>query len=88
MAEVVLTVKDVASRLRCSKWLVYELVRKGELSGFRAGTNLRFLPADLDDYVRRTSFRARATPPPAEMTPPRHRKSGRPDVRAAYRKLV
>lgn len=82
MNQDVLTARGVAGRLGCSTWLIYDLVRKGELSGFRVGSLLRFRPADVEDYVRRTSFRKE---PPA----PRGRRRSTPVKQpAAYRKLV
>jgi excisionase family DNA binding protein len=84
--EEVLTVKEAARQLRVSKWLVYELFKRGELPGFRVGSNVRIRAAGLDDYVRRTSNRlAATTPPPA--SPPGRRRPTSPDGRAAYRFL-
>lgn len=48
-----LTVEEVASRLRVSKWRVFELIRAGQLTSFKPG-RYRLIPASaLSDYVNR-----------------------------------
>jgi excisionase family DNA binding protein len=53
--ESLLTVREVASRLRVSSASVYKLCRRGALPGFRIGGALRFQPAAIDEYLGRPS---------------------------------
>jgi excisionase family DNA binding protein len=43
-ADCLLTVAEVARRLRVSKATVYKLVAKGRLAHVRIGNSIRFLP--------------------------------------------
>lgn len=47
-------VKDAARFLGCSERFIQREVAEGRLGHFRIGRELRFLPADLDAYVRAT----------------------------------
>ena len=52
--EVVLTVREVASRLRVSEWTVADWLRTGRLRGYRVGgkrAGWRIREADLNQYV-------------------------------------
>ena len=46
-----LTVADVARRLRCSERRVRGLIASGALPALRDGRNVRITPADVDTYV-------------------------------------
>jgi excisionase family DNA binding protein len=48
--EVYLTVNEVASRLRISRWKVYELIRLRELESFRVG-RCRRVPASAVELM-------------------------------------
>lgn len=57
----ILTVKEVAERLRCSDDTVYRLVKQGRLKSFKLNSALR-IPADsLNDLM--------LSPPPAPEKP-------------------
>lgn len=55
-----LTVAEVETRLGVSHWMVYQLIRSGELPSVRMGRLRRVLAEDLDAYLRRQRDR---TPP-------------------------
>jgi excisionase family DNA binding protein len=54
-SENLLTVNELASHLRISKWQVYRLVRARELPAVRVGERIRFRPVDINDYLERGS---------------------------------
>ncbi len=45
---LVLTVVEVAAELRCAKWCVYEMVKRGDLRAVHVGRNLRIPRAELE----------------------------------------
>lgn len=47
----VMTVEEVATRLRLSKMTVYRLVHAGQLDGFRAGRTIRVHRASVDKIM-------------------------------------
>ena len=53
MAQVLLTVQQVADRLSLSKSKTYDLVIKGEIDSIKIGRNRRVLAAALDKFVER-----------------------------------
>ena len=58
-----LTAQEAADYLRITRPRLYQLVRDGELVGHRVGYQYRFMPADLEDYLRRS------IEPPEGVTP-------------------
>ena len=55
-SEPVLTVKEVAQRLRVSQATVLRLIDDGELTGvFRVGNQWRIPQSALDEYIRRST---------------------------------
>jgi len=52
-SEVYLTVNEVASRLRISRWKVYELIRLRELESFRVGRCRRVPASAVEMMVNR-----------------------------------
>lgn len=55
---VVLTVEEVARRLRVSEATVYNLIRGGQLPAFQVARSWRIDESDLDEYIRRQKTRA------------------------------
>ncbi|RFU82888.1 DNA-binding protein [Streptomyces triticagri] len=53
MTAAVLTVPQVAERLRISAWKVYDLIRSRELASFKVGRCRRISEAAVHDYVSR-----------------------------------
>ena len=49
----ILTIPEVAERLRVTTKTVYGLCQRGELPSFRVGRVLRCLKADLDQFIKR-----------------------------------
>ena len=49
--EELLTIGQVAARLKLSQYRAYELCRHGELKAIRLGKSVRVKPSDLDAYV-------------------------------------
>jgi putative molybdopterin biosynthesis protein len=49
-----LDVQQVAELLHISRGTVYELIKRGELSSFRVGRKVRFMPKDVEDYIQRS----------------------------------
>ena len=50
-----LTVDQVAEVLRVHKSTIYRLVKRGKLPAFRVGSDWRFDPERLDEWVERQS---------------------------------
>lgn len=48
-----LTIKDVAARLKLSTYRAYELARQGGLKSVRLGKSVRVKPEDLAEYLTR-----------------------------------
>jgi len=49
--EDLLTIDQVATRLKLSQYRTYELCRQGELKAIRLGKSVRVKPSDLQAYV-------------------------------------
>ena len=49
-----LTVKQVADKLRVSPGLVYKLARNGQIEHHRIGSRLRFSLQQVDDFLKRS----------------------------------
>lgn len=47
------TVDELAGDLNVSRWMIYRLVRSGELRAVRVGERLRFRPEDVERYLER-----------------------------------
>lgn len=47
-----LTVSDVADKLRFSTSQVYKLAEKGKLKAYKLESSLRFKEAEIDDYIQ------------------------------------
>ncbi|TPG69466.1 helix-turn-helix domain-containing protein [Brevibacillus laterosporus] len=60
------TTEEIANILRVSKLTVYDLIKKGELSAYRVGRQMRVDASDLDSYKQKTKSKksSNATPPP------------------------
>jgi excisionase family DNA binding protein len=52
MIDQLLTVPEVASRLRMSSWGVYKMTQQNRLPVVRVGSRLRFSAKAIDDYLR------------------------------------
>lgn len=46
-----LTIKDVAQKLKVSEYRAYELARQGTLKSIRLGKSVRVKPSDLAEYL-------------------------------------
>lgn len=53
-----LTVAEVATAMRVSKMTVYRLVHSGELPAVRVGRSFRVPESAVDEYLRKSFFRA------------------------------
>ena len=51
---MVLTVKEVAIRLRCEHKTVRKLIADGKLKAFRLGRALRIKESDFEDFIRKS----------------------------------
>ena len=56
--ENLLTLDEVAERLRCSKPAIYRWVQQKDLRATRVGTRLRFRPVDIEDFLDRCDEQA------------------------------
>ncbi|WP_019851401.1 helix-turn-helix transcriptional regulator [Desulfitobacterium sp. PCE1] len=54
MSNVTYTPEEVASILKISKFTVYEMIKRGDLSAYRIGRKFRIESADLENYIRRS----------------------------------
>jgi excisionase family DNA binding protein len=50
-SEIVMTLHEVASYLRCHESTVYRLTKRGELPAFRLGAEWRFLKSNVDKWI-------------------------------------
>ncbi len=67
-----LTVSEVAERLRVSVASIYEMVRSGKLRSMRLGPNrgaIRIRPEELDRYLAAVEHQPPTTTKPARITP-------------------
>jgi len=48
-----LTVREVAARMRVSNMTVYRLIQAGDLRAVRVGRNYRLRQGDVDSYLSR-----------------------------------
>lgn len=67
--------KDVCKLTGLSKSAVYDLFRKGELSGFRSGRAVLFYRKGVEKFVKLNENKGSATPPPTPSTRTRKRAS-------------
>lgn len=51
--DVSLTPQEVADILKIAKNTVYELIKRGELRGYKVGRKIRIDPQDVDEYIHR-----------------------------------
>jgi excisionase family DNA binding protein len=51
--ELLLTIPEVAKRLKVSDYKAYELARQGNLKCVRLGKSVRVKPSAIDDYLSR-----------------------------------
>lgn len=56
----VMTVKELSSYLRVHPSTIYKLLRRGELPGFRIGTDWRFNAEVIDRWCLQRNLRAEA----------------------------
>lgn len=47
------TPDEVAELLKISKYTVYEMVKRGDLSAYRIGRKLRFQESDIEEYIKK-----------------------------------
>ena len=58
MSDDLLDVKQVQERLRVSERTVFNLIKRGDLNGFKAGREWRFTIEDIREYENRQRQRA------------------------------
>lgn len=51
--DALLTIAEVADRMRCSRRTVYRIIGRGELRTLRVGSRLRVVEIELRDYLTR-----------------------------------
>ncbi len=51
--DLLLTIPQVAKRLKVSEYRAYELARQGALRSVRLGKSVRVKPSDIDEYIAR-----------------------------------
>ncbi|MBX3325166.1 MAG: helix-turn-helix domain-containing protein [Nitrospira sp.] len=49
--DLLLTIPQVAKRLKVSEYRAYELARQGALKSVRLGKSVRVKPSDIDEYI-------------------------------------
>ncbi|EHL04926.1 hypothetical protein SDC9_15342 [bioreactor metagenome] len=78
LSNVTYTPEEVASILKISKFTVYEMIKRGDLSAYRIGRKFRIENTDLENYIRKSKGVCSA--PTAGNTPnlslPAHALSG------------
>jgi putative molybdopterin biosynthesis protein len=58
MSEELLDIKQVQQRLKVSERTVFNLIKRGDLKGFKAGREWRFTMSDIQDYEERQRRKA------------------------------
>lgn len=58
MGDDLLDVKQVQERLRVSERTIFNLIKRGDLKGFKAGREWRFSLEDIQNYERQQRQRA------------------------------
>ena len=53
MADQLLMVRQVAERLACSEWKVWDMIHKGELRSIKVGRLERIDPRDVEAFIGR-----------------------------------
>lgn len=48
------TAEEVAALLRITKFTVYEMIKRGDLTEYRIGRKIRIKASDLDDYIQKS----------------------------------
>ncbi|MGO9111774.1 MAG: helix-turn-helix domain-containing protein [Thermoguttaceae bacterium] len=73
-ANTPLTVADVATRLRVSRRVAYELLQGGKIPSYRVGRSIRVKPGDLETYIDSQSGAGRPDPLAAHRRPRKPRR--------------
>jgi excisionase family DNA binding protein len=60
-----LSVQQVCERFRFSERTVFNLIKRGDLKGFKAGRSWRFEESDIDDYILKQRAKVRGEQPAA-----------------------
>lgn len=68
MGDDLLTPDEVASRLKISKYTVYEMVKRGDLPAVRIGRKMRFNEKDLAAYITQEKIEKPAEERPSQET--------------------
>lgn len=50
-----LTIREVAEKLRLSAQTIYKMLKSGDLKGVRVGKQWRFMENDIDEWLRSRS---------------------------------
>lgn len=58
METELLDVKQVQQKLKVSERTVFNLIKRGDLKGFKAGRSWRFTEADVEAYINRQREKA------------------------------
>lgn len=58
MEDGLLDIKQVQQRLRVSERTVFNLIKRGELTGFKVGREWRFTESDINAYIERQRQKA------------------------------
>jgi putative molybdopterin biosynthesis protein len=56
--EELLNIKQIQNRLKISERTTFNLIKRGELKGFKAGREWRFSESDIKDYEKRQRHKA------------------------------
>jgi len=57
--DVLLNIKEASTYLKCSKWTIYRIVKRGEISFIRHRRKILFKEQDLETYVNKDRIEAR-----------------------------
>ena len=68
----VMTVKELSDYLRVHPSTIYKLLRRGELPGFRIGTDWRFNAEVIDRWCLERNMKVRTAALPARTDPRNH----------------
>jgi excisionase family DNA binding protein len=60
MTGKIYTVKEVQELLGLSERTIFNLLKRDELKGFKAGREWRFTEGDIQDYINRQRYKAEA----------------------------
>jgi putative molybdopterin biosynthesis protein len=74
------TAEEVANLLKITKFTVYEMIKRGDLTGYRVGRKIRIDASDLEAYIRKSKDQSPAAAHSQNANPDENRYSARDEL--------